>query len=703
MIVHRLDGCAPMPLAHYLKALGILRLVAEQLDPRARGWWQGERFVLASEKTEEELVRFFLESYAPTPMFNPWGARSGFYSGSSESTSRQMLERIVSSGAARFSEFAGAAAATRDVLAAVTRGKKPEDEEGGGKTEVVLALKANLRRSSAEWLAAVVAVVDASNKGLQQPALLGTGGSEGSGSYTAAYMKALNECLLDRRWDTALGQALYGNVPAPNQEWSESFGQFLPSGVGSPWDLLLAFEGACTLRSSVVKRSEAAGDRWVSSPFFVSPSGAGAPSAARLDEFALNKGKELPGRGEQWFPLWSAPATAEDVSHLFRDGRALAGRTRPDSTLSMAKAIAQRGVARGIRQFVRYGYLQRNNLATHFAVPLGRFIVPDHLEPSLACLDDLDMWLRRLRREARSDKAPARLVVAERRLSDALLSVTQHADEPARWQFALLRMADIEAMQIHGAGSKAGPIPKLRPAWARVADDGSAEIRLALAFALQRVQGPDGRQAHGMRRHWRASDEPSDRNARVMQARDGVEDAIAVVARQLLEAQGTGLRRLSLVPGCGVAASLHDLARLVAGQVDLDRCLALSRAFMALDAAACRRQPPSVGAAPPADWPDDAWIAIRLAMLPWPLPEGRDPGCDPAILRRLQSGDAVGAVELAARRLCVAGVHCPVSAVLADAGLAARYAAALAFPITRRTAARLAERLHPSATKENAA
>ena len=44
--VHELDGCAPTPLAHYLKALGILRLVAEQADEHARGWWEGNHFRL---------------------------------------------------------------------------------------------------------------------------------------------------------------------------------------------------------------------------------------------------------------------------------------------------------------------------------------------------------------------------------------------------------------------------------------------------------------------------------------------------------------------------------------------------------------------------------------------------------------------------------------------------------------------------------
>jgi len=353
MIVHRLDGCAPMPLAHYLKALGILRLVAEQLDPQARGWWEGERFFLACNASVDELLSFFLERYAPTPMINPWGARSGFYSGSNESTSRSLLARIVGSDEPRFAAFSSAASIARMSIAEVTGGNKPSDEHEGEKAALVLDLKARLRGPSALWLGAVIAIVDASEKGLQQPALWGTGGSEGSGSYTAAYMKALTQCLVDRQWDRALRHALLGDASGPGQQWAESFGQFLPTGAGSPWDLLLAFEGACLIRSSVARRSESAGDRWVSSPFFVPPSGVGAASSARLDEFALNKGKELPGRGEQWFPLWSGPATLPELSHLLHDGRALVGRGRPQGALSMARAVARLGVARGISQFVR--------------------------------------------------------------------------------------------------------------------------------------------------------------------------------------------------------------------------------------------------------------------------------------------------------------------------------------------------------------
>src|SRR5690554_4725912 len=41
-----LDGCRPTPLASYLKAIGVLRLVGEQADPGVRGRWTDAGFGL---------------------------------------------------------------------------------------------------------------------------------------------------------------------------------------------------------------------------------------------------------------------------------------------------------------------------------------------------------------------------------------------------------------------------------------------------------------------------------------------------------------------------------------------------------------------------------------------------------------------------------------------------------------------------------
>lgn len=714
MIVHHLDGCAPTPLAHYLKALGILRVVAEQLDPAARGWWEGERFLLASDKDTDQLIAFFLHDYSPTPIFNPWGARSGFYAGSSEKKSRTLLQSIEESTDVRFESFRKSIGLVRAEISEKTGGVKPDDSQGEGKTELILGLKKNLRSGSEVWLDAVVAVVDNGGKGLEQPAIFGTGGSEGSGSYTATFMKALCECLIDHRWDAEVVSALFGTDSSSRGLWPDSFGQFLPSGIGSAWDLLLAFEGACMVRSSVVQRSASTGNRWLSSPFFVAPVSVGFSSSSRLDESLLNKGKELPGRGEQWFPLWAAPVTLRELQSLFRQGQAAVGRKRAVDGFSMAKAVATLGVARGITKFVRYGYLQRNNQATHFAVPLGRFVVPDRVAPTLACLDDLDAWLVRLRREARGREAPARFVQAERRLADALFALTQHADEAPRWLAVLERLADIEALQIHGVGIKAGPIPRLRAQWLHAADDGSAELRLAAALALQ--CGDADQPAHdSVRRHWLtlakgrfkisgtgAAQRLAPETDRVMQGRSGEADALALLSRRLAEAAMHGGRRLPLEPGFGLSASRHDLARLIAGDVDLDRCLHLARALMALDRNELANHRPRLTPAPAADWPDDAWLAIRLALLPWPL-DGHHAGVDPAIVRRLEAGDAASAVAIASRRLRAADIRCAIRAAAVAPALARRYAAALAFPIGRQTAAQFAKRLSPLANQEYAA
>lgn len=83
MAEHLIAGCRATPLASYLKALGVVRLVAEQLDPGARVWWRHERLCIASAALtdEDSLMTFFLERYRPTPIVAPWNGGSGFYEG----------------------------------------------------------------------------------------------------------------------------------------------------------------------------------------------------------------------------------------------------------------------------------------------------------------------------------------------------------------------------------------------------------------------------------------------------------------------------------------------------------------------------------------------------------------------------------------------------------------------------------------------
>jgi len=89
-------------MAGYLRALAVLRLVSEQADSSARGWWRGNTFCLESKFDEAGLVRFFLDEYTPTPIVAPWNGGSGF----SEGDRTDGIEAILSSGSPRFSEYA---------------------------------------------------------------------------------------------------------------------------------------------------------------------------------------------------------------------------------------------------------------------------------------------------------------------------------------------------------------------------------------------------------------------------------------------------------------------------------------------------------------------------------------------------------------------------------------------------------------------
>ncbi|MCD4786201.1 MAG: type I-U CRISPR-associated protein Csx17 [Candidatus Eremiobacteraeota bacterium] len=82
-----LQGCTAEPFISYFKALGVHRLLSEQLSPRhpdlppIKGFWKNRVFHLSSPFSREEIVDFFINEYEPTPIVSPWYAGSGFHEG----------------------------------------------------------------------------------------------------------------------------------------------------------------------------------------------------------------------------------------------------------------------------------------------------------------------------------------------------------------------------------------------------------------------------------------------------------------------------------------------------------------------------------------------------------------------------------------------------------------------------------------------
>lgn len=730
--LHHLTGCAPAPLAHYLKAIGILRLVAQQKDPEARGFWRDQHFCLLTTLDEAGLEAFFLNEYAPTPFVSPWNKGSGFYAENDKG-----LAPIERSKAPRLEAFRRGIAEARMQLDAIAtadgevrrlkdqtkakKGAKParSKDDPDYKKELAAAerefkrLKADLyapfalawRGPHRDWMDA--AMVLSAEGEPSWPALLGTGGNDGRLDFTNTAMQRLGDLFDLTSTDATatpsarslLKSALFDTPSAALLD--TPVGQFLPGSAGgangstgpdagsqsNPWDFVLMLEGSIAFRGQATRKLGARDDMRAAIPFAV---------AAQAVGYAT-RGKEKDARGEQWMPIWESPVTWQDMSALLGEGRAQLGRSSARRPLDFARAIARLGVARGLSGFVRYGYLERNG-QSNLAVPLGRIGVAAH--PRARLIDEIGGWLDRLQREATD--APARFSASVGVLSDAVFDVLTRDAEPARWQSVLEAIDEVERIQASGTSFKNGPCPKLSPRWLEVAADDSPEWRLAVSLGSAARKYRNGRPFDSIRAHALPLDpKKSFRYAIgadkrllndprvVMMGREPLSDLIALVDRRLIEASQRATRTLPLVAQNGAGARLDDLARFLSGEVDAERVLALGRALMALDWD--RTRLPSRRRNSHLERPDEPWEALRLCALPFAVHETRIT-TDPAIFRRLASGDAAGAVELALRRLRASGFRPPITAAVADSPTARRWAAAIAFPIESTVANAMADR-----------
>jgi CRISPR-associated protein Csx17 len=252
----------------------------------------------------------------------------------------------------------------------------------------------------------------------------------------------------------------------------------------------------------------------------------------------------------------------------------------------------------------------------------------------------------------------------------------------------------------------------LSPGWLDAAGDDSPEWRLALALGSAAREYKHGRPFDSVRAHalpidpkksWSyaiGADKRLVNDPRVvMTGRDPLNDLVALVERRFVESAQAGSRTLPLVARYGAGARLDDLARFVAGEVDLERTVALGRALMALDWERVRLPHGRVDSR--RERPDEAWEALRLCALPFAVRE-RAIATEPAMFRRLASGDASGAVELALRRLRAAGLRPPLATAIADSTTARRWAASFAFPIAPAVAAAMADRFENPTAPETA-
>lgn len=489
-----LDGCRQIPLASYLKAIGVLRLVGEQADADVRGRWTDGGFRLSTKLTRDEMHAFFLERYRPTPILSPWNGGSGFHPKDNQSG----IGAIERSSADRFAPLRQTIVEMRTILSRfdIVEGMRAEIKDA-----LLGRLRAELNEDALAWFDAAVLLTEEAPR---YPPLLGTGGNDGRLDFTNNFLQRLVE-LFDPETGEArdgtaslLRGALFGD-PIPRLRGA-AMGQFAPADTGganastgfyggtlmNPWDFVLMLEGALLFAGSAARRLESGAGAQLAYPFTVRPTGAGSGGTAAVDEGG--------SRGETWMPLWRSSVSLSELRTVLGEGRAVLNGAPARDGLDFVRAISKLGVDRGLTEFVRYGFLMRNGKA-FLATPLARVKVRSN--PDSELIDELDQrgWLSSFKRASSArGKAPGRLVSLGRQLQDALFRMAK--GEGGR-RLAAVRIQEVlvtlgEIQRYHAASSKGrealDPVPLLSKRWVLEGNDGSPEYLIAAALAGLRAE-----------------------------------------------------------------------------------------------------------------------------------------------------------------------------------------------------------------------
>ncbi|MGE5541964.1 MAG: type I-U CRISPR-associated protein Csx17, partial [Bacillota bacterium] len=438
----------------------------------------------------------------------------------------------------------------------------------------------------------------------------------------------------------------------------------------NPWDYVLTLEGSLVFAGSVVWRLNTSSKGMAAFPFTVDPSAAGWGSIAQAASEA---------RAETWVPLWDRPASYREVSRLFAEGRAQVGKLRANNGTDFARAVAGLGVDRGIRDFVRYGFLRRSGKA-YLSVPLGRMRVSEY--PAVDLLRDLDHWLGSLRRVSSNGKAPGAYARSVRQIDDAIFAFCASGNSD---DFVEVLAAAGRAERVIALGrkpEKIAPLQDLRPGWA-VECGKSPEFRLAVRLAMSLASitdekiGPLRSNLEPVifdKGRWKWAPD----NGSVVPSGGNLPRVLAsILLRRMTDSLRADIGYIAIDGAFGVSPS--EVALFLSGRVDDGKIMDLLWALTAMKADRHAASEPIMdkpwvrtGGVDELHAVPRAYALLKLLMLP-PEAIQKIPGIaelseegrrvpippEPAIAFRLQSGDPHAltcAVEIAIRRLRASGL-----------------------------------------------
>ena len=683
-----LRGCAPEPLIHYLKALGIMRLVAEQLDSEVRGAWTANGFLLETNAKKDELIDFFLNDYQPTPIVAPWNNSSGFYS--KDKKALGYIETLFALSDSRFEQFYKVVEIARNIVG--ERIEAPKDNE---KIAMLQKARCLFPEQSLAWLDAAFVL------GTEKPdylPLLGSGGNDGNFSFTTnlfeKWLNVLPKSNNLKQQITSKNQLLAAFFQNPVGLEKAAIGQFHPGGAGganatqgitgdflvNPWEFIFLIEGSLLLASATVRQLQAGARSRASFPFTAQSSTIGYGTAT--------SGEKI--RAEMWLPLWSRLTSFAEIAHIFKEGRVQfnSGNRRARSGFDFARAVAELGVDRGIEAFQRYAFIERNGQA-NLATPLGVFQVP-RIESTLTSLineEKFNFWLERLIR-ATSDtkKSPPRFVRAARNIEEASFKLCADGS-PESLSEVFLALGTAERELSNGAKFREekflSPLGNLSTRWAKESNDRTDEFQIAQALAS--IIGEKNQ--HSIRENLE-SVEVKGRNfvwskgstSAIWSAGDLAENLSNVLHRRSIDARSGGLSHPPL--RAKRFASLYAVSAFLNGETDDERLEDYLFALSLINWQNAKRHELQKSVKIPRNLPR-IYALLKLLFLPDGkfYRAGEPIKHEPSIVPLLRAGRIADALETAERRLKSSGVVPLTKDFYYPSENGARLAAALLIPI----------------------
>jgi len=726
-----LPGCNPVPLASYLKSLGVLRIVSEQLPGApVRCRWESDTFILQTKLSSEELVFFFANEYCPTPLVSPWNAGSGFYFQERKSNEKgadgkklktgvrdqeteatRSVTAVQRSTGKRFSNYREIIGHTQVHLRKIGRESAPKDDEKKG---LVRAIRNSFADHLIGWIDAAFVF---SGEELVPPPLLLSGGNEGNLDFSNTFIQNLL-LVIDKDTDLPsersldwIGSAFFS---APTKlKGDSSTGYFAPSIRGgansstgfsskshtNPWDFIFTMEGIVLFTGNATKKL-VSNKYETSFPFCVKSSSGG---------YGSGEAKEaMESKGEVWLPTWSKFTTYQELQCVFSEGRANVGKRAVRSGVDFAQAVASLGVDRGLDSFYRYGILPRFG-DSYFASLLQQIkvrrdpVITDLLAPS-------DEWISSFLREAKSDAAPGSIRRAGSRLEEAIFarSAAAQAENSDTAQELLLALGECERA-LAGCSEKwreesyLKPIPPLPRGWVNAVDNHTCEYRLAAALAS--VSAWFRKEFFPIRRHlepvnviagekaWVTWDEDA-RNEVVWNEGPIVNVLCAIMKRRMLLAKSSG--EPSWPEFSSVTAWPADIAAFIEGRIDEARLAELLWGLCLVDfsgKSAGEIMAKSATGGGDEETPPAFYAQLKLCFSR--LPGDKRVPIEPVIFNLAASGDGARASTQALRRLHGSSIPVTHIQIPLSGDAARRSAAALLFPLGQWQLAAVGEAVAP--------